>query len=127
MISAASDRFAVPDSAAIESESRPICLPPRFRQTFNPKSPYRVIRSGRFRSLPVVHLAEVQSDLVQAARDRAWEVDFDEITNLNKQAGSSQQSGKPVNRSNLARAIDLLMREMYLAITIFVVQNTGPD
>jgi hypothetical protein len=60
------------------------------------------------------NLAEVQSELVQAARDSGWKVDFDELTQLNRQAIQSLQSEK-LERAIRARgkAIDLLMRELY--------------
>lgn len=82
---------------------------------FNAKSPYRVIIAAISETF-VSYLAEVQSDLVQAARDGAWEVDFEEITTLNKQAtSSSKQSGNPTQTiKSRAKAIDLLMREMCL-------------
>ena len=60
------------------------------------------------------YLSEVQSDLGQAARDSGWEVDFVEVAELSKQAGLAQQSGKPDQSIRArARAIDILMREMY--------------
>ncbi len=81
---------------------------------FNAKSPYRVLSAAISETL-LSYLAEVQCDLVQAARDGAWEVDFEEVTILNKQAVSSQQAGKPTQTiRSRAKAIDLLMREMYL-------------
>jgi serine/threonine protein phosphatase PrpC len=98
----------------IESESTSsVSRPSVPGQTFNPRSPYRVIEAQVSEAF-VSHLAEVQCDLVQAARDSAWSVDFDEITALNKQAGSAQQSSRPgLSIGPRARAIELLMREMY--------------
>jgi protein phosphatase len=83
------------------------------RAAFLPSSPYRIVDSTLSESL-LLHLAEVQSDLVQAARDSGWKVDFDELTNLNRQAVQAQQSQK-LDRSIKSRgkAIDLLMRELY--------------
>jgi len=83
------------------------------RAAFLPSSPYRVVEADLSESL-LLHLAEVQSELVQAARDSGWKVDFDELTNLNRQAIQAQQSQKP-DRALKARgkAIDLLMRELY--------------
>lgn len=84
------------------------------RSAFLPTSPYRVINSELSEAL-LSNLAEVQSDLVQAARDSAWKVDFDEITTLNRQAVQSQQAQK-LDRAIKSRgkAIDLLMKELYL-------------
>ena len=80
---------------------------------FNPKSPYRVVNAAVSDAF-LSYLAEVQSDLVQAARDSAWDVDFQEVTTLSKQASAAQQSGKPGQTiKSRAKAIDLLMREMY--------------
>jgi len=83
------------------------------RAAFLPSSPYRVVEAELSESL-LSHLAEVQSELVQAARDSGWKVDFDELTNLNRQAIQAEQSQKP-DRAIKARgkAIDLLMRELY--------------
>ena len=97
------------ESLSTSSVSRP-SVP---SQAFNPRSPYRVVDaliSDTFLS----YLAEVQSDLGQAARDSGWEVDFVEVAELSKQAGLAQQSGKPDQSIRArARAIDILMREMY--------------
>ena len=96
-------------SVADPSSSRP-AVP---NTAFNPKSPYRVVNAEVSEAF-LSYLAEVQSDLVQAARDGAWDVDFDEITTLNKQAGAAQQTGKhTLSIRARAKAIDLLMREMY--------------
>ncbi len=83
------------------------------RAAFLPSSPYRIVDSVLSESL-LLHLAEVQSELVQAARDSGWKVDFDELTNLNRQAVQAQQSQK-LDKSIRSRgkAIDLLMRELY--------------
>lgn len=97
------------DSIKEQSSSRP-AVP---TTAFNSKSPYRV-GSAAVSEAFLAYLAEVQSDLVQAARDSAWEVDFHEITELSKQAGVAQQSGKSSQSiKSRAKAIDLLMREMY--------------
>lgn len=83
------------------------------RSSFRQRSPYRVIEAKLSESL-LSHLAEVQSELVQAARDSGWKVDFDELTSLNRQAVSSQQSQKPDRAIKArAKAIDLLMKELY--------------
>ncbi|MCA9060661.1 MAG: hypothetical protein KDA85_19250, partial [Planctomycetaceae bacterium] len=59
-------------------------------------------------------LAQIQSELIQAARDGAWVVDFDEVATLGKQAAAAQKAGK-IDRVMHARgkAIDLLMKELY--------------
>ena len=97
------------DSLKEPSSSRP-GVP---NTAFNPKSPYRIIDAAVSDAF-LAYLAEVLSDLVQAARDSAWEVDFQEITTLSKQASAAQQSGKTSQTiKSRAKAIDLLMREMY--------------
>ncbi len=60
------------------------------------------------------HLAEIQGELVQAARDSGWNVDFNELTTLSRQSVAAQQAGKP-HKAILprAQAVDLLMRELY--------------
>jgi serine/threonine protein phosphatase PrpC len=113
------------DFSTAESNANPIGMPIESLSTssisrpavpsiaFNSKSPYRVVDASVSDAF-VSYLAEVQSDLVQAARDSAWDVDFEEVTSLNKQAGSAQQSGKSAQSiGSRARAIELLMREMY--------------
>ncbi len=83
------------------------------RSSFRQRSPYRVIEAKLSEGL-LSHLAEVQSELVQAARDSGWKVDFDELTNLNRQAVSAQQSQKSDRAIKArAKAIDLLMKELY--------------
>ena len=83
------------------------------RASFLPTAPYRIVDAELSEAL-LSHLAEVQSELVQAARDSGWKVDFDEITQLNRQAIQALQSEKR-DRAIRARgkAIDLLMRELY--------------
>ncbi len=83
------------------------------RSAFLTRSPYRVIRSVLSETM-LLNLAEVQSELVQAARDSAWKVDFDELSSLSRQAIQAQQSGK-LDRAlkPRAKAIDLLMKELY--------------
>ena len=97
------------DSLTEQSSSRP----PVPNTAFNPRSPYRVVNAAVSDAF-LSYLAEVQSDLVQAARDSAWDVDFQEVTTLSKQATAAQQSGKTGQTiKSRAKAIDLLMREMY--------------
>jgi protein phosphatase len=104
----------VPMAVPVDSMKEPSSSRPAVPNTaFNPRSPYRV-GSAAISEAFLAYLAEVQSDLVQAARDSAWEVDFQEITALSKQAGAAQQSGKSGQTiKSRAKAIDLLMREMY--------------
>ena len=84
-----------------------------FRSSFLPKSPYRVIDAELSDSL-LAHLAEVQSELVQAARDSGWKVDFDELTTLSKQTVLAEQGRKSDRALKFrAKAIELLMRELY--------------
>lgn len=76
-------------------------------------APYR--QSGaELRDSFLDHLAEIQGELVQAARDSGWSVDLDNLTSLSRQALSAQQTGKR-DRAIMfrARAIDLLMKELY--------------
>jgi len=84
-----------------------------YRAAFLPHSPYRMIDAELSESL-LSHLNEVQSELVQAAKDSGWKVDFNELTNLSRQATLAQQGGK-LDRAmkSRAKAIDLLMRELY--------------
>jgi serine/threonine protein phosphatase PrpC len=101
---------SVPADSFLEPSSS---RPPVPNTAFNPKSPYRVVDAAVSDTF-LAYLAEVQSDLVQAARDSAWDVDFQEVTTLSKQACTAQQSGKTSQTiKSRAKAIDLLMREMY--------------
>jgi len=116
-----SDEFSTAESSAVAAgmpieslNSSSISRPSVPTVAFNPKSPYRVV-DATVSDAFVSYLAEMQSDLVQAAKDSAWDVDFDEVTTLNKQAGIAQQAGKSVQSiRSRARAIELLMHEMYL-------------
>lgn len=101
---------SLPKTAATPPLDQSVARPQVPATPFHPNSPYRIISAA----VSDTYLAEVQSDLVQAARDGAWEVDFEEVTNLNKQAVFSQQSGKPTQTiKSRAKAIDMLMRELY--------------
>ncbi|MBL8818356.1 MAG: serine/threonine-protein phosphatase [Planctomyces sp.] len=76
-------------------------------------SPYRQ-STAELRDGLLDHLAEIQGELVQAARDSGWNVDFDNLTSLSRQAVASQQAGKRERSITFrARAIDLLMKELY--------------
>ncbi len=61
----------------------------------------------------LTHLAEVQSELAQAARESGWKVDLNELTALSRQAVQNQQNGR-MDRAlkSRAKAIDMLMREL---------------
>lgn len=76
-------------------------------------SPYRCSSSVLTDTL-LDHLAEIQGELVQAARDSGWSVNFDELTTLSRQSVAAQQHGKLERAIQpRAQAIDLLMRELY--------------
>ncbi|RLT21164.1 MAG: serine/threonine-protein phosphatase [Planctomycetota bacterium] len=95
------------DSFAEHSSPRP-SVP---QTAFNPKSPYRSF-SAAISEAFLSFLAKVQSDLVQDAQDRAWAVDFQEVSTLSKQASAARQSGKISQTiKSRAKAIDMLMRE----------------
>lgn len=83
------------------------------RSSFRTASPYRTV-DCRDMSMLLSFLDEVQSELVQAARDGDWKVDFDELAQLNRQAQFSQQGQKPERAIRAwGRVIDLLMKEIY--------------
>lgn len=83
------------------------------RSSFTTTSPYRTV-DCRDMSTLLTFLDEVQSELVQAARDGDWKVDFDELAQLNRQALMSQQAQKPERAIRAwGRVIDLLMKEIY--------------
>ncbi len=83
------------------------------RSSFRTTSPYRTVDCRDMGALLSI-LDEVQSELVQAARDGDWKVDFDELTQLNRQALMSQQAQKPERAIRAwGRVIDLLMKEIY--------------
>ncbi|MEZ6062269.1 MAG: protein phosphatase 2C domain-containing protein [Planctomycetaceae bacterium] len=77
------------------------------------KSPYR--RATAELSLELLEiLSETQSDLTQACYDNGWTVDLDELSVLNRQAlAALQQNQKGRCLQLRAKAIDLLMRELY--------------
>ena len=108
--------LTVPDTAlptSVTSNPHEVDHSDSPRSAFLRHSPYRVIEAELSSAL-LGHLTEVQSDLVQAAKDSGWKVEFDELTNLSRQAGLAEQGGK-LDRAirALAKAIDLLMRELY--------------
>jgi serine/threonine protein phosphatase PrpC len=95
---------SLPETVTDESSSR---------SSFRAQSPYRVLISRLSDSL-LSNLAEVQSQLVQAARDSGWKVDFEELTNLNRQSALAQQNNKQDKAlKTRAKAIDMLMKELY--------------
>ncbi len=78
-----------------------------------PKSPYRTASAeveGQF----LEFLAEAQSELTQAAKDNAWQINFEELADLNRKALDAVEK-KKTDRCILfrARAIDELMKELY--------------
>ncbi len=105
---------SIPTIDPNDSSSDPSPSPPPVPKTpFNLRSPYRSM-DARISEALLAQLADMQSDLTQTARDGAWDVDFAEITTLIRHANSAQQSGQ-LDRSikSYAKAIDMLMREMY--------------
>jgi len=77
------------------------------------KSPYRVLGVAPAEKLLNL-LAEVQSELVHAAQDSGWNVDFEELKSLTRQATQSHKSKNDNAAIRLrARAIDILMKELY--------------
>lgn len=76
-------------------------------------SPYRSTSAVLTEEL-TSHLAEILGELVQAARDSGWSVNFDELTTLSRQSTTAQQAGRMgVAIETRAQAIDLLMKELY--------------
>jgi protein phosphatase len=83
------------------------------RSSFRTSPPYRTVDCQNPQEL-LKYLAEAQSELAQAARDSSWRVDFDELTQLGRQATAAIQSEKPDKAIRArARAIELLMKEIY--------------
>jgi hypothetical protein len=83
------------------------------RSSFRTSPPYRTVDCQNPLAL-LKYLAEAQSELAQAARDSSWKVDFDELTQLGRQATTAIQSEKPDRAIRArARAIELLMKEIY--------------
>lgn len=83
------------------------------RSSFRTSPPYRMVDCQNPLAL-LKYLAEAQSELAQAARDSSWRVDFDELTQLGRQATAAMQSEKPDRAIRArARAIELLMKEIY--------------
>ncbi|MCA9033748.1 MAG: serine/threonine-protein phosphatase [Planctomycetaceae bacterium] len=76
-------------------------------------SPYR-FTTAVINDVLLDQLSEIQGELVQAARDSGWSVDFDELTQLSRSSVASQQAGKLDKAlESRARSIDLLMNELY--------------
>lgn len=100
----------VPAVAATESAQHE--LSSSSRSSFFAVSPYRVVEAVLGEKL-LTHLAEVQSELAQAARESGWKVDLNELTALSRQAVQNQQNGR-MDRAlkSRAKAIDMLMREL---------------
>lgn len=85
----------------------------------NSCSPYRFAAASLTDSL-LDDLAEIQSELIQAARDSGWTVNLERLTTLNRQSVAAQQTGKPDRALHFrGQAIDLLMKELY-------TQTRGP-
>ncbi len=86
-----------------------------FADSQNPArhSPYKAASAALTVEL-LDDLAEIQSELVEAARDSAWTVDFDQLTALSRDSVAAQQSGSPARAMQTrGQAIELLMQELY--------------
>ena len=82
------------------------------RSSFNSSPPYRTAECSNPAELLKL-LADAQSELTQAARDRNWNVPPEELAQLNRQATSAISAGKPeVAFRARARAIEMVMREV---------------
>lgn len=77
------------------------------------KSPYQTA-SAEIEDLLLEFLAEAQSELTQAARDNGWQVNFEELADLNRKSLDAIEKKKR-ERCVLfrAKAIDELMKELY--------------
>ncbi|MFM7058651.1 MAG: PP2C family protein-serine/threonine phosphatase [Planctomycetota bacterium] len=82
------------------------------RSSFNSQAPYRSVPCVKADEL-FNFLAEAHSELIQASRDNSWNVDLEELTQLDRQATVAIQAGK-LDRALRARgrAIDIVMREI---------------
>ena len=77
------------------------------------KAPYRAT-AAVLTDILLDQLSEIQGELVQAARDSGWNVDFDELTQLSRNSVASQQARKLDKAlQSRAKSIDLLMKELY--------------
>jgi protein phosphatase len=82
------------------------------RSSFNSQAPYRTVPCLKADEL-FSFLAEAHAELIQASRDNSWNVDLEELAQLDRQATAAAQAGK-LDRALRARgrAIDLVMREI---------------
>jgi protein phosphatase len=82
------------------------------RSSFNSQAPYRTVQCLNADEL-FNFLAEAHSELIQASRDNSWNVDLEELAQLDRQATAAAQTGK-LDRALRARgrAIDIVMREI---------------
>jgi len=77
--------------------------------------------SAPYRSAPatvknefIEFLAEAQSELTQAARENGWTVDFESLSDVQRQTVAALNQNKPDRCIRLrAKAIDSLMKELY--------------
>ncbi len=77
------------------------------------KTPYRSATAILSEYL-LDQLSEIQGELVQAARDSGWSVNFEELTQLSRNSIASQQTNKLDKALQFrARSVDLLMKELY--------------
>lgn len=78
------------------------------------RSPYRTA-TARIEPAFVEFLSEAQSELTEAARENGWNVDFDQLGELHKQATAARREKKIDRCVRLrAQAIDELMKELYV-------------
>jgi protein phosphatase len=82
------------------------------RSSFNSRAPYRSVACNKADEL-FSFLAEAHGELIQASRDNGWNVDLEELAQLDRQASAAAQAGK-LDRALKARgrAIDIVMREL---------------
>ncbi|MFM7038163.1 MAG: PP2C family protein-serine/threonine phosphatase [Planctomycetaceae bacterium] len=82
------------------------------RSSFNSRAPYRSVPCNKADEL-FSFLAEAHGELIQASRDNAWNVDLEELAQLDRQAAAAAVAGK-LDRTLRARgrAIDIVMREL---------------
>ncbi|MDG2129107.1 MAG: protein phosphatase 2C domain-containing protein [Fuerstiella sp.] len=77
------------------------------------RSPYRSAASA-VSSEFLEFLAEAQSELTQAAKENGWAVDFESLSDVQRQTVAALNQNKPDRCVRLrAKAIDSLMKELY--------------
>lgn len=77
------------------------------------QSPYRT-ETAEITPGFVEFLSSAQSELTQAAKENAWQVDFEALAELNSKAKTASQQNRAADcLANRAKAIDTLMKELY--------------